>query len=215
MPFHVYVCVDCQEHRVGVRGPAAEKEMPCSVCQRVTKVFSVEAIRDRVREPTAAVEVLVSRVRVCAECRDPRVGVLAVNITKEMACDVCHRVRKVFLVEKMPDKVRGPWGTDAAACDALAAAGADPRTKSGAALRETFTAFGFRTTDDPYQGKGFLLWRPRASPDIIQTLYVLAGDGIGVEFGRLFLTRGDSLQTGRGYSFTEGMQEILRFLETR
>lgn len=148
---------------------------------------------------------------VCAECRDHRVGVLAVNITKEMACAVCHRVGKAFLVEKVPDKPA-----------------ADPRTESGALLREMFTAFGLRTTDDPYQAKGFLLWRPvpaqaetaTITPERLvswtktNSLYVLAGDGVGVEVGRLFLARGDSFQTGRGYSFVEGMQEILRFLET-
>lgn len=138
-------------------------------------------------------------VHVCADCRDRRVGVLTVNVTKDLPCAVCHRMGKVFLVERMPRP----------------AADVDPRTRSSPTLREMFTAFGF-------QKKGFLLWRPQVPPQAPKSpnltpshgsLYIVSGDGIGLEHGRLFLARGHSLETGKGHSFLDGMREILRFLE--
>lgn len=80
--------------------------------------------------------------------------------------------------------------------------------RSGENLRTALTALGFFTWDDPYQSQGFLV----SSRETGARLYVVFGPP-AVEAGRIFLARGDSMQTGRGYPFHEGIQEILRFLQ--
>lgn len=76
-------------------------------------------------------------------------------------------------------------------------------------LRSAFETLGFETSDDPYQPRGFLVHRAVDGKGEVHKTIFVTNMGCGEE--RVFLARGDSLNTGYGHSMLKGLAEVLRF----